>query len=86
MKYVREKAKAPAIIDGFRHSYASYRIRVLKGSLEEVAAEMGNSPRQLIGHYKRNVTDEAAKAWFNCMPPEGYAETIARAFGLRRAA
>ena len=86
MKYVREKAKAPAIIDGFRHSYASYRIREVKGSLEEVAAEMGNSPRQLIGHYKRNVTDEAAAAWFKSMPPVGYAETIARAFRLRQAA
>jgi integrase len=86
MKYVREKAEVPAISDGLRHSYASYRIRELKGNLEEVAAEMGNSPRQLIGHYKRNVTDEAAAAWFNCMPPEGYAEAIHSALSLREAA
>jgi integrase len=86
MKYLREKAEVPAISDGLRHSYASYRIRELKGGLEEVAAEMGNSPRQLIGHYKRNVTDDAAKAWFNCMPPEGYAEAIESALSLRQAA
>jgi hypothetical protein len=79
MKALRKHAKVPAIQDGFRHSYASYRIRQLKGNLEELAAEMGNSPRQLIGHYKRNVTDEAAAAWFNLMPPKGYAVAIARA-------
>jgi hypothetical protein len=86
MKYLREKAEVPAIVDGFRHSYASYRIRELKGNLEEVAAEMGNSPRQLIGHYKRNVTDEAAAEWFKCLPPEGYAEAIAKALDLKQAA
>jgi hypothetical protein len=86
LKDLREKAKVSAINDGFRHSYASYRIRELKGNLEEVAAEMGNSPRQLIGHYKRNVTDQAAAAWFNCLPPKGYAKAIATALSLRQAA
>ena len=86
LKKLRKKASVPAIQDGFRHSYASYRIRQLKGNLEELAAEMGNSPRQLVGHYKRNVMDEAAAAWFRSMPPEGYGRAIARALSLRQAA
>jgi integrase len=86
MKALREKAEIPGIKDGFRHSYASYRIRELKGNLEELAAEMGNSPAQIIGHYKRNVTDDAAAIWFSLMPPKGYAEAVAKALALRQRA
>jgi len=65
-----------SIYDGLRHSYASYRIRQLKGNLPELAQEMGNSPKEIINSYKRNVTDAEAQAWFNIMPPENYAEII----------
>jgi hypothetical protein len=71
---LRKKAGVKSIYDGLRHSYASYRIRQLKGNLPELAQEMGNSPKEIINSYKRNVTD--ADAWFNVMPPENYAEII----------
>jgi uridine kinase len=53
-----------------------YRIRHLKGNLPELAQEMGNSPREIINSYKRNVTDADADKWFNIMPPKDYAELI----------
>lgn len=42
----------------------------------ELAAEMGNSPSEIIDSYKRNVSDKEAESWFAVMPPEGYTETI----------
>ena len=57
--------------DGFRHSFASYRIRQLKGDLNKLAEEMGNSPREIINSYKRNVRDEDTALWFSITPPAG---------------
>jgi len=65
---MRKKAKVKSVYDGLRHSYASYRIRQLKSDLPQLAAEMGNSPDELIHHYKRNVTDADAELWFNVLP------------------
>jgi hypothetical protein len=76
---VCDKAGVEKIYDGFRHSYASYRIRLLKGDLAELASEMGNSPSEIINSYKRNVTDKAANEWFAVMPPANYAKKIAAA-------
>ena len=73
---LRAKAGVRSIYDGLRHSYASYRIRRLKGNLPELAQEMGNSPKEIINSYKRNVTDAEADAWFNVMPPDNYGEVI----------
>jgi len=76
MKALREKAKVDSLYDGFRHSYASYRIRQLKGDLPQLAAEMGNSPNEIVRSYKRNVTDEQANLWFDVMPPADYDERV----------
>lgn len=76
MNALRETAKVKSVYDGYRHSYASYRIRQLKGNLAELAAEMGNSPAEIVDSYKRNVTDAEAAAWFAQMPPVDYAEMI----------
>lgn len=73
---LRDKAEVKSVYDGYRHSYASYRIRQLKGNLAELAAEMGNSPAEIVDSYKRNVTDAEAEAWFAQMPPENYAELL----------
>ncbi len=73
---LRVNAGIKSIYDGFRHSYASYRIRHLKGNLPELAQEMGNSPKEIINSYKQNVTDAEANEWFNIMPPKEYAEII----------
>lgn len=83
---LRAEAKVRSIYDGFRHSYASYRIRQLKGHLPELAQEMGNSPREIINSYKRNVTDAEAEAWFAIKPPPNYAEKVRAALQLREAA
>ena len=37
---------------------------------------MGNSPREIIKSYKRNVTDAEANAWFNVLPPRDYWERV----------
>ena len=81
---LKENLEVRSIYDGLRHSYASYRIRQLKGTLTELAQEMGNSPREIIDSYKRNVTDREAEAWFNIMPPEDYPQKIKLALSLRK--
>jgi hypothetical protein len=84
MASLRKKANVASIHDGFRHSYASYRVRQLKGNLAQLAEEMGNSPKEITDSYKRNVTDAEAKAWFGIVPPKGYAEQIRAALALRK--
>ncbi len=86
MRKLFAKAGVMAIRDGFRHSYASYRIRQLKGGLVELAAEMGNSPAEIIDSYKRNITDAQAGAWFSIMPPPEYVEIVSAAIHLRQTA
>ena len=75
-KLIEGNAKLKVAHDGFRHSYASYRIRMLKGNLNKLAEEMGNSPREIINSYKRNVRDDEAEAYFNIYPGTGYATEI----------
>jgi len=84
MNALREKAEVQSIYDGFRHSYASYRVRQLKGNLSQLAEEMGNSPAEIVDSYKRNVSDEEADAWFSRMPPAGYGEKITAILASRR--
>ena len=79
---LRTKAQVRSIYDGLRHSYASYRIRHLKGNLPQLAQEMGNSPKEIINSYKRNVTDAQADAWYSLKPPPDYAEKIKLALAL----
>lgn len=76
LKSLRKKAGIRAVHDGLRHSYASYRIRHLKGDLAKLAEEMGNSPKEIVDSYKRNVTDTEADTWFGIRPPAGYANKI----------
>jgi len=54
--------------NGFRHSYASYRLTTIK-SADAVALEMGNSPRKLFTNYRELVTEDAGNAWFATLPP-----------------
>lgn len=83
MRELCEKAEVARVFDGFRHSYASYRIRHLKGDLAQLAAEMGNSPAEIVNSYKRNVTDAEADKWFSIMPPTSYAKKMKRALSSR---
>jgi integrase len=82
---LRKQAGVRDIYDGLRHSYCSYRYRILKGNIDQVADEMGNSREEVIRSYKRNVTDKAANAWFAIKPPADYAKMIKLALNLRQA-
>ncbi len=53
--------------NGFRHSFASYRLAAVK-SADQVALEMGNSPRKLFTNYRELVTEDDAAKWFAVMP------------------
>ena len=82
-RLIEGKANVRTVYDGFRHSYASYRIRQLNGDLNKLAEEMGNSPREIINSYKRNVRDEDAIAWFSIWPPKSYPDLIRPALSGR---
>jgi len=73
---LRKEAGVGSIHDGLRHSYCSYRYRILKGNVDQVADEMGNSREEVIRSYKRNVTDRDASAWFGIIPPSDYPKLI----------
>jgi integrase len=59
----------PRIQNGLRHSFASYRLAVVKDAAA-VALEMGNSPRKLFENYRELVTTSEGKRWFAVMPPK----------------
>jgi integrase len=68
-----ERAAARAKVtwkrNGFRHSYISYRVAVLK-DVPAVALECGNSPQVIFSNYRALATDAEAKAWFSILPPK----------------
>lgn len=53
--------------NGFRHSFASYRLAAVK-SAPAVSLEMGNSPRKLFENYREIVTEQDALDWFSVAP------------------
>jgi len=73
---LRKEAGVGNIHDGLRHSYCSYRYRILKGNVDQVADEMGNSREEVIRSYKRKVTDRDSIAWFGIKPPADYTKSI----------
>lgn len=70
------KANCSKIWNGYRHSYASYRIVHLKYDYAAVAAELGNSVQEVIKSYRRNVLPKTADEWFSVKPPRGYGTKI----------
>lgn len=53
--------------NGLRHSYASYRLAILKDA-GKLALEMGNSPNMIFSNYRELVSDEDANQWFSLVP------------------
>ena len=53
--------------NGLCHSFASYRLAAVH-SADQVALEMGNSPRKLFQNYRELVTPAQAHKWFSVMP------------------
>jgi len=62
-----KKAGVEAQRNGFRHSFASYRLATEK-SAAAVSLEMGNSPNKLFTNYREIVTEANAKDWFAISP------------------
>ena len=79
LKKLHLKAGIRRISNGFRHSYASYRIIQLEQKTDLLAAEMGNSSRMITSNYKNNVIPATASQWFSVFPPMGYEGKIALA-------
>ncbi len=51
-----------------RHSYASYKLPLLKGKLDKLAEEMGNSVQVLRNHYLGKVTPKDVKRFWARRP------------------
>jgi integrase len=62
-----EPLKVELVHNGLRHSFASYRLAVVQ-SAEQVALEMGNSPRKFFTNYRQLATPAQAERWFSVMP------------------
>jgi len=71
--------------NGFRHSYISYRVAVLK-DVPAVALECGNSPQVIFSNYRALATDAEAKEWFSISPPPASAAATAVALAPALAA
>lgn len=54
--------------NGLRHSFASYRLPIVK-SAAEVALEMGNSPKVIFAHYRELATEAVSKEFWAILPP-----------------
>jgi len=65
----QQKPPIPWKRNGLRHSYASYRYAITQNE-NQVAAELGNSPAMVFGHYRQVAKPEQAKAWFAIMPED----------------
>ena len=64
-----EPLKIELVPNGLRHSYATYRLAAVQ-SADQVALEMGNSPRKLFQNYRELATKKQAEQWFSIMPTQ----------------
>jgi hypothetical protein len=82
MVKLHEKISTSRKDNAYRHSYTSYRLVHLGYQYAKLAAELGNSEREIINSYRRDVLPEEADAWFAVKPPEDYAEKVAAYLAL----
>ena len=57
-------AKVKPVLNGFRHSFCTYRLADTQNAAQ-VALEAGNSPTMLFKHYRELATKEDATSWFS---------------------
>ena len=62
-----EKAKVPRKHNGLRHSYCTYHF-AKDGNENMTAAQAGNSPAMIHGHYKGLATKADGENWFKVTP------------------
>jgi integrase len=65
---IAKAAKIEWVHNGLRHSYGTYRCRVLNGNVTQVSNEMGNSKAVVENHYKRLVPANDATLYFAVLP------------------
>jgi hypothetical protein len=82
-KTLRLLAGVHDVYNGLRHSFASYRFRLVKDA-DQVALEMGNSREEFFRSYRRNVTDADAEKWFGVKPQRGYNSKIQAVLASRK--
>jgi integrase len=70
-----EPLKVKMVYNGLRHSFATYRLADVQ-SADQVALEMGNSPRKLFQNYRELTTKAQAERWFAVMPTKEVGEKI----------
>lgn len=58
-----------------RHTFGSAHAQHF-GDILLTSAQMGNTPRVLLGHYRRLMTREAAKEWFEISPGDNESNVI----------
>ena len=68
-RYALKPICVAMVHNGLRHSFASYRFAITQ-SAEQVALEMGNSPRKLFTNYRQLATPAQAEKWFSVMPTQ----------------
>jgi integrase len=68
MKRLRKLLDLPRRDNSNRHSFGSYRLPIVK-SYDQVALEMGNSPRKLREDYNDPKPESEGIAYFALMPP-----------------
>jgi integrase len=62
--------------NALRHSFASYHLEFFQQP-GQLCVEMGHIDQGLVArHYRRRVSPEAAKAWWEIMPPASSAQVI----------
>lgn len=61
------RANVTWVRNGFRHSYITYRVAVLK-DVAATALECGNSPTVIFSNYRALATAAEAAAWFSVLP------------------
>ena len=71
----RKKLKIPARRNGLRHAFCTYHF-ALHSNENLTAAQAGNSPAMIHGHYKGLATKAEAEKWFNVFPDKANANLV----------
>jgi hypothetical protein len=66
---LRGSLKIPDRRNGLRHAFCTFHY-ALYSNENLTAAQAGNSPAMIHGHYKGLATKAEAEKWFNVMPDQ----------------
>jgi integrase len=75
LERLKARARVKGKRNGFRHSYVSYRVAILK-DVPAVALECGNSPVVIFKSYRKLVNEAQGRAWFAVAPTKAASNVI----------